>query len=240
MTLFCDGLSIVRLTVNSALRPGIAGLALLLRRSPGGRFLGLALLGFVLLTILPVRHTQYRYTIFPGYLLAIGAGVVLAALVSASSARARAMAVLLLLAAAGTRGFRALDLTWQMVRDARYPASAWLAEQSRPGDVLGYFGAAHQLPALPPGLRPVQLHGDSAESVFRAGRIRYVYVAPDYFADSLHLRSSFLPEELYHRLEDGTLGFRLVQRFETPPLRSGWLTHFPWVNPPVRVYEATP
>jgi hypothetical protein len=219
---------------------GIVGLVLLARKSAGGRFLGLALLGYVALTIIPVRHMQYRYTIFPAFALAVFAGTVGANLLTARAASIRVAGAALLALAVGTEGFRAFDLTYQMVRDARYPASAWLQAQARPGDRIGFFGAFHQLPALPPGLEPVQLRGDSGLRMLGEGKLRYVYVAPDYFSDSLHQRSTFLPEEIYARLQNGTLGFRLAERFETGPLRASWLRHFPYVNPPVQVFEAVP
>jgi len=219
---------------------GITGLVLLLRTSAAARFLGMALLGYVALTIIPVRHMQYRYTIFPAFVLAIFAGLLGAKLLAAGAASRRVAVTLLLAVAVGTQSYRALDLTYQMVQDARYPASAWLQAQARPGDQIGFFGSLHQLPALPPWLEPVQLKGDSVTRVLGEERPRYVYVAPDYFSDSLHQRSTFLPEDVYARLKNGTLGYRLAERFETRPLRGSWLRQFPYVNPPVQVFEALP
>jgi len=219
---------------------GVAGLIFLARSSAGARFLGLALLGYVALTIIPVRHIQYRYTIFPAFALAVFAGIVGARLLAARAVSGRVAGTVLLALAVGTQGYRALDLTYQMVKDARYSASAWLQAQARPGDRIGFFGSFHQLPALPPWLEPVQLKGDSVVRVLGEERPRYVYVAPDYFSDSLHQRSTFLPEEIYARLKDGTLGYRLAGRFETRPLRASWLRHFPYINPPVQVFEAIP
>jgi hypothetical protein len=219
---------------------GVVGLILLVRNLAGARFLGLALLGYVGLTIIPVRHMQYRYAIFPAFVLAVFAGLAAAKLLAAQATLRRAAGAVLLAVALGTEGYRALDLTYQMVEDARYPASTWLRAQARPGDRIGFFGAFHQLPALPPWLEPVQLSGDSSLRVLAAGKLRYVYVAPDYFSDSLHQRSTFLPEEIYRRLKNGTLGFRLAERFETRPLRATWLRYFPYLNPPVQVFEVVP
>ena len=219
---------------------GVAGLVLLVRNSAGARFLGMALLGYVALTIIPVRHMQYRYTIFPAFVLAVFAGLIGAQLLAAVAVSRRVMVTALLALAIGTESYRALDLTYQMVKDARYPASAWLQAQARPGDQIGFFGSFHQLPALPPWLEPVQLTGDSVARVLGEEKPRYVYVAPDYFSDSLHQRSTFLPEDIYARLKNGTLGYRLAGQFETRPLRGSWLRQFPYVNPPVQVFEAVP
>jgi len=232
-------------SVSEALGPvalalGLLGLVVLARHSAGARFLGLALIGYVLLTIFPVRHMQYRYASFPGFLLSVFAGVAAAQLLAAGALRSRVAGAILVTVAFGTEGFRALDLTYQMVRDARYPAGAWLEAQGRPGDRIGFFGAFHQLPPLPTWLEPVQLSTDSALRASGAGKLRYVYVAPDYFSDSLHQRSSFLPESTYGRLQSGTLGFRRAARFQTRPLRATWLRHFPYINPPVQVFEAVP
>lgn len=219
---------------------GAAGLVQLARHSPIARFLCMGLAGYVVLTVMPVRHMQYRYAIFPAFVLAIFAGVACAKLLAAPIPLRRWAGALLLATAVATEGFRALDLTWQMVNDARKGASAWLSAQARPGDRLGFYGALHQLPALPSWLTAVQLRDDSTGRLLREGEFRFVYVAPDYFSDPLHERSTFLPEETYAGLKDGTLGFRLAARFETPPLRTTWLRYFPYVNPPVQVFEAVP
>ena len=219
---------------------GVLGLASLVRGSAGARFLGLGLIGYVALTIMPVRHMQYRYAVFPSFVLAIFAGIVGARLLTARIPVRRVAGVLLLVVAAATESYRAFDLTWQMVRDARHPASTWLSARARPGDRIGFYGAQHQLPALPPWLEAVQLREDSSGRLLREGKLRYVYVAADYFSDPSHERSEFLPEQTYARLKDGTLGFRLAERFETPPLRGTWLRYFPYINPPVQVFEAVP
>jgi len=219
---------------------GVLGLALACRRSPGARFLCMGILGYIVLTIFPVRHMQYRYAIFPAFVLAIFAGVLGSHMLATRVTTRRLAGALLLAIAFGTESYRALDLTWQMVKDARYRASGWLATHSRPGDRIGFFGALHQLPALPSSLEPVQLREDPSERAIREGKLRFIYVAPDYFSDALHERSTFLPEEIYRRLKNGTLGFRLVERFETAPLRGSWLRYFPYVNPPVQVFEAVP
>jgi hypothetical protein len=137
-------------------------------------------------------------------------------------------------------GARAADLTWQMLTDARNGAGDWLAPRVQQGDHMGYFGAAHQLPRVPGDLVPVRLgDGDDAEGALGLAAPRWVYVAPDYFADPAGVRSTFLPEAVYDGLQDGSLGYARVAYF---PRRSLWgrrIRDLPYLNPQVQIFVRT-
>ena len=193
------------------------------------------LLGFVVLVIFPVRHMQYRYALLPALIAALFAGQAWAVAYRGSPAWRRAavasFAIALLWCSA-----RALDLTWQMLKDARLAGGEWLAANSKPGDQVGYFGAAHQLPKIPPGVTPVRLPGgDSAAVALDTSSVTYVFVIPEYFADSARERSTFLPAATYRGLQDSSLGWRRVARFTTKPLL-GPVDYLPYVNPMMQVF----
>jgi hypothetical protein len=131
-----------------------------------------------------------------------------------------------------------VDLTYQMLADARNEAGQWLAAEARPGDRMGYFGAAHQLPRMPAGVAPVRLgDGDDAARALAEQAPPLVYVAPDYFADADRQRSSFLPDSLYRRLLDGSLGYARVAFFPSRSLLGRRIHDLPYINPQVQLFR---
>lgn len=217
---------------------GLIGLAAWWRGAPAARILTWSLLGFVVLTLFPVRHMQYRYILPVAYPLALFAG---AALAWATRRGPVVAATAWLTAAAGLAVplARSTDLTHQMMFDARYAAGEWIAASLSPGDSIGFFGIRHKLPALPEGVGAVQLREDDAVTTARlaAGRPGYLLVAPDYFSTEDRERSTMFPDDLYRQLLDGTLGYRRVATFKTEPLLGYPLPYLPYVNPQVRIFR---
>ena len=150
------------------------------------------------------------------------------------------MAGLVIAVGMGWQVLTVIDLTYQMLFDARYRAGDWLARAAEPGDQLGYFGAPHQLPTIPEGVVPIEMFGESSEvERLASGGMRFVVVAPDYFSDPSRERSLFLPETTYRQLKDGTLGYQRVAVFDTPSLLRRPLPYLPFVNPTVQLFEWT-
>jgi hypothetical protein len=231
----------VLLACDAALGPvlvlaGAAGLGVAWRRTPESRVLAWLALGFVLLTILPIHHMQYRYALMPASVLACFAAYLVSE--GLRHPRLRLGALLVLVAGLGWQLLGAVDLTYQMLFDARYAAGTWLGGHVVPGDRIGYFGAAHQLPPIPRGVLPVTLDRLPApEQALRRGLVEWVVVAPDYFSDTAREHSLFLPDSTYRRLRDGSLGYRRVASFATPPLSGRALPYLPYVNPRVQLFQ---
>lgn len=220
---------------------GLVGISLAWRRRPASRLLVWMGVGFVVLSLFPIRHMQYRYALFPGFVLALFAGYAISWAWGRGGPRRVAAGVVIAIGM-GWQVLTASDLTYQMLFDARYRAGDWLATTAEPGDRFGYFGARHQLPSIPEGVVPIELMGDSSavERLARgAGGMRFLVVAPDYFSDPSRERSLFLPETMYRRLKDGTLGYQRVAVFETPSLLRRPLPYLPYVNPTVQFFEWT-
>ncbi len=211
---------------------GLAGFVALWRSVPSIRWMVAALAGYFLLVLVPIQHMQYRYALAPAVLLALSAAALTVRLTSRPVALAAMTIVLLAPAIAG-----AAEITHAMLTDARGPASEWLSRHAMPGDTLGYFGRPHQLPYIPAGVRVEQLQLGGAETRLGDVRPRWVVVAPDYFADPQRERSVFLPLAAYEGLRDGSLGWKLVARFESPGLLGRPLPYLPYVNPVVQLYE---
>jgi 4-amino-4-deoxy-L-arabinose transferase-like glycosyltransferase len=233
---------VLRAVIAAVGLPAVAAgtIGLSLRGAGQGRaVLVAALAGFLLLAIAPIHHMQYRYALLPSLVLAVGAGLLMARLRRlASASRFGALAplafafIVLAAPALGT-----IDLTWQMLADARYDAGNWLAREAKPGDALTFFGRPHQLPAIPDGVRVEPLSADpAAEARLRAGEFAWVIVAADYFADSSRTRSQMLPDSTWRRLLDGSLGLRLVHTSSRASLLGRPLAYLPYVNPVVRIF----
>jgi hypothetical protein len=211
---------------------GLAGLVALGRSVPATRWILAAIGGFFLLVIVPIQHMQYRYALAPAVLLSLSAAALTVRLTSRPVLLGALAIVLLAPALAG-----GAEVTHAMMTDARWPASEWVNQHVAAGDTLGFFGRPHQLPYMPLGVRVEQLQLGEVETRLGVVRPRWLVVAPDYFADPLRERSTFLPLAVYEGLRDGSLGYKLVARFESPGLLGRPLPYLPYVNPVVQLYE---
>ena len=212
---------------------GVAGFALFWRSMTTVRWMFAAVVGLYLLVLVPIEHVQYRYALAPAILLAILASGAVARLEHRPLAFG-ALAVLLI----GPALAGGAEVTHAMLTDARRPASEWLGARAAAGDTLGFFGRRHQLPYVPAGVHAEALdEGGEARPRLIEVNPRWVIVAPDYFADPSRERSIFLPPDVYDGLRDGSLGWKLVARFESRGLLGRPLPYLPYVNPVVQVYE---
>lgn len=217
----------------------LLGVVLLWRKTPFARILLVASLGHLLLFIAPIAHMQYRYTLPVVYALAFFAARVLTIQLDSGSMR-KASAVAVLIAGLGWMTFRGVDLSYQMIFDARYEASRWIEGQFQPGDRGVYFGDASQLPLLPYGLTPRHAPEDGDLEFIEQERARFAFVIQDWSTKEGSDHSRYLSPETYERLKDGSLGYRLAARFETRALwRRFFAGHHRYVvNPAVRIFEA--
>ena len=214
---------------------GLAGFVLF-RKSALVQLIAVAVVGFVVFVLVPVQHVQYRYVMFPVYALAFPAARALVwCLEQPRLARTLAAGVCLL---AGLHlGARGLDLTYQMIFDARRDAGAWLAVHAVPGSRLAYFGLVDQLPRLPAGTAVHLTSPDaSVETQWSPDPPHFVLVIPDFSSEPGMPRSRFLTQGVYERLQDGSLGYRPAARFATRPLFGQSLKYLPYVNSPVEIY----
>lgn len=220
---------------------GVAGIFATWRKDRFVWFLTAMLLGYLLLVIAPIRHMHYRWAMMPALFLVFPAARVLALGLEAGGAR-RMTAMAFTVVGIGWLGAWALDMRYQVWKDARNPASEWLAERARPGDKVGFFGSVGQLPRIPRDVMPVSIESDSASRRLVDSGVRLVLVIPDYSSqggDGIE-RSRYLPESTYHELLNGSLGFERVAHFRTRPLPflgRNLLGEIPWVNPPVQIFE---
>ena len=221
----------------------VAGIFAAWRRHRFVWFVVVMLLGYLILVIAPIRHMHYRWAMMPMLFLVFPAARLLAAGFEAAGAR-RVLAILATVIGLGWLSAWAIDIRYQVWKDARNPASDWLAEHAKPGDKVGFFGSVGQLPRIPRDVLPVSIESDSASRQLKEGGVRLVLVIPDYSSQGQPglERSLYLPESTYHELQDGSLGFTRVAQFKTRPLPflGRNLDNLPWVNPPVQIFERTP
>jgi dolichyl-phosphate-mannose-protein mannosyltransferase len=224
------------------------GIILAIRRDRIALILALSSLGCFLL-LLPVRYSRLHYLLPVALPLNLFAAYALARGLEAG----REIKIVALAAAIGVTGYLLLvtvDLTHDMQFDSRYAASGWLKEHTRPGNLLLYFGMGMGVPPLPADLETVKsVHRHEALPTIEQRHPDFILVMPQDINEerkrvewrhgphSIH--SDFLPESVYLRLVDGSLGYQLVAQFQTPRLFP-WLDRpflsYPTVNPPIHIF----
>lgn len=214
----------------------LVGIILAWKVTPFAKILIAMGLGHIFLVIVIVSHMQYRYAIFPAFVLALFAGRALA-VGWQNAPNLKLFAALIGIVGLGWLSLKGVDLTYQMLFDARIPAAKCLATQLKPGDKVGYWGDVNQLPYLPVGVTPVSLpSNDSSINYLEQKSVKYVLVSPDAWSDPGMDRSWFLPIDIYNDLKNGTLGYQRLAVFPAPTLLGHAIKYLPIINPKVQVY----
>jgi len=232
----------------------LGGLIWAVRRDPPSRVVACLVLGFLGFIFVVLRSGQLRYVLPAGFLLALFGGYATSLIWQSQQVAVRASLSILAVAALGLNLLRGIDLTYAMLRDSRWEAAAWLAERTKPGDHIDYFGASQKLPPLEAGVvtdRATEYFG-----LFYAHRIdpakveeilerwhdrnpKFVIVMPDHTSRPGAPFDVSLPPSLYDDLVAGRRGWKLEATFETPPLLP-WVKRppldYPMVNPPIRIF----
>lgn len=219
---------------------GAIGVVLAARRRGAGLAVGLAALGHFLAVIAPVRMSLVRYVIPIAYVACLFAGYAVArGLESGKVAQRAAVTGAGLAVLWGV--VLATDLTYQMWFDSRYAAARWLAPRVSADTTVGGVISASSLPPLGGGWHYIHLSGFGAatDSVIQATRPDLIIVMPDWTRPAgVHPRD--FPAPTYQALASGTAGYRLAERFRTPPLVHAPLLDYPTVNPPIDVFVRAP
>jgi hypothetical protein len=212
---------------------GVAGLVAVGHRSPRTLLFALPLLAILVGVIVPVRFIRIRFVLPAAYVLALfaAAGVALVAAHLTRSRSGRIPAIGLVVAIAVWSLVRSIDLTYQMQNDARYTMELWLRENVRPGDRIGYYGAALKLPALPVGVStepgPYEVNRPDG-----SGRPEFIVVIPQQVFETDHEWS--LPDERWAELRSGVWEYEPWLALQGPALLEPRPIN--WVNPPVRLF----
>lgn len=237
--------------------PGIAlflagAVAFLRARSRSGWML-VPLLTYLLVLFVATRNGLLRYMMPAAFVMALFAArgtVVLFRSGRLPGLLAGAAAAWVVVAGA----LRGADLTYQMIRDSRWAATAWLEARLEAGDRVDFFGPDAKLPWLPFGVR-FEGANEYRGAVYppdrgpaAAARIRarweelepeVILVMPDVSSREGEPHNFTLPPEVFSELLDGSLGYELARTFETPRLFP-WLPipelDYPSVNPPIRLF----
>lgn len=216
--------------------------------------LPLVYVGYLFLTY---RLVQIRY-LMPAMLLLLGfTAHALVTLARTSAGRWRVVAFLLGAVVIGQKSLVATEVTYEMLRDSRYAAGAWLSQHTGPGSTLAYFGPSSTLPPLEPSVNAVRATEERGlywtppvdDQTIAAILARweqhpptFIITMPDYTSHGLeHARS--LPPRLFARLLDGSAGADVVAEFHTPALIP-WLPmpalDYAVVNPHIRIFRPKP
>ena len=250
---------ILRLLADIMTWPGLlfslAGLAGICWRDRRGALIPLMGVGSALFLFVVLRAAQLRYLLPAAFALYFAAAWLHRQLQARPQRWLGAASWVVISAVLALSATRGLTLTHEMVRDSRYGAGAWLAERTRPGDRIDFFGPASKLPPLIPELRaenPVPYEGflrpladpeAAAASVLErwsSDPPRFIVLVPDLTSAPGKEYNFTCPERVCDALIAGDLGFRQVERFRTEPVFD-WLPRpaldYPTVNPPIRIFE---
>jgi hypothetical protein len=233
---------------------GAAGLVFALTAERPRAWLAWAALGYLGFMFLALRSAQLRYVLPFAFFLAFFGGRLVARALAARAWPLRVAAASVFAVAIGLGMLRGAALTYEMQRDSRYAAGAWLADRTVPGDRIEFFGASQTLPPIEAGVvtapattfggmyvRPRVDDGKVEEILqgLRERRPRFLLVIPDHTSTGGLEHSFVLPPQLFSALMAGELEWKLVADFRTPPLFP-WLPRpmldYPTVNPPIRIF----
>lgn len=242
---------------NAVTYPGLVlagiGMVTALRTRAAAAWFIVPLVTYMLVLFLVTRNGQLRYVMPASLVLGLFAarGIVIGLGTQSTLRSATAVAAGWIVFAGA---LRATDLTYQMVRDSRYDATAWLEERLEPGDRLDFFGPDAKLPWMPEGVE-LERANEYRGAVFApkrdaeaARRIRtrwalqrpdVILIMPDVSSRDGEPHNFTLPPEIYSELMAGSLGYELAEMFHTEPLFP-WLPtpelDYPSMNPPIRVF----
>ena len=241
------------MTLPGLLLSGL-GLVWVLRREPRASTFALPAVTYLIVLFWFGRVAQLRYVMPVAFTLTFFAAW---AVVHAWKSRWVALRIgftLVAFAIIGISFLRGVDLTHAMIKDSRYAAATWLGVHAEPGDLVEYFGPADRLPSLKPGVksalattffgvfrraRPDKEVVQDIEERWKERKPKFVIIMPDYTSPAGVPHSVSCPPAIYENLVDGTLGYRQVAYFETPPLLP-WVRRpaldYPSVNPPIRIF----
>jgi hypothetical protein len=219
----------------------VAGLILAGIRDPRHLWWALPVLGVLIGVIFPVRFARMRFMLTSAYVLTIYAAYAAAVIVRPREARAPAAAGMsfrtiagraLVTASVAWALLRAGDLTYQMLRDGRYDAGAWLAAHTREGDALGFYDSPAKLPRVPAFVRLVPAPYNVALPSAPTEPPEYIVLVPQQPFEIDHEWN--LPAERYRELVSGDAGYELVLEAQTPSLFGERVISF--VNPRTQIF----
>jgi hypothetical protein len=192
---------------------------------------------YLLTMILPMHYMYLRYVMPVTFILAVfsGRGMVLGLELAGRSRLAMSLGVMVALA--WPLGL-SLDLALQMHNDSRYEAERWLSANMVENRSIGYFGSVKALPRLRADARPISLPegASSAFDYLQENGPDFVIILPDWTSAPGMQHSSHCPDDIYEKLNDGSLGYTLDAMFETNYFIKQRLLDYPSVNPPVRIF----
>ena len=234
---------------------GIGGAVAASLRDRRAALFALAIPSYVLLEFFAMRSAQLRYVLPAAWGLAVFAGWAVFAAWRSSRPVLRWGAAALGGLALALQVVYGASLTWEMLRDSRHAAAAWMAARLQPGDRVEFFGAPNKVPPLPAGVtsdfatlflgmwsvhRTDSAMADSIEQRWAARPPALVIVMPDHstLVPGTPYDAS-MPPALYQAMTSGRSVMRPAAEFQTAPLVP-WLQRptldYPSVNPPIRIF----
>ncbi len=238
--------------------PGIVlaavGIGLVWRHRSQARALSVLPVVYVLYLYFSYRLVQIRYLMPAMLLLLAFAAHAVVMMARAPNLRWRVVAILLGGAVILQEAVVATNITYEMVRDSRYAAGAWLAEHTDQQSTVAYFGPSSTLPPLEASVEAVRATEDGGLywtppvddrtiaailARWESRRPTFIITMPDYTSHSGLAHARSLPPPLYEALLNGSAGVEMVAEFHTAPLIP-WVPmpslDYPVVNPHIRIF----
>lgn len=225
------------------------GIGLALYKDRASTVIALASVSFFLMLIM-VRFSRIHYLLPVALPLTLFAGYAFWWLIDRSHKRIKMISVFIVVGIIGYSLLQTLDLTYAMIHDSRYAAGNWLNDNSQPGDTILYFGPNLRNPHFNRDINTVQVEekGEAMSAIVNKSP-HFILITPDdtnenrlrvewrYGPHSIY--NDYIPEEVYKKLVNQELGYRLVAKFQSKRLFP-WIDRpflsYPTVNPPVHIF----
>ncbi len=251
--------AIVGYIIDAMTLPGfllsIVGIVWVLRRDPRIALFALPILTYLLVLFWSARLAQLRYVMPAVFSLSFFAARAVTYCAEANKSFIRVPFIILAFSIIGIGLLRGGILTQAMINDSRYDAGEWLNERTQPGDSIEYFGPNQKLPPLKKGVittRAIEYFGaneqpqinDSIvheiEMGWKQRKPKFIIIMPDHSSPEGVLHSHTCPPQIFDKLMEGRLGYRMAALFQSPPQLS-WIGYpeldYPTVNPPIHIFE---
>ncbi len=184
-----------------------------------------------------IRATRFRYTMPLSFIACIFAAYPIALAMRSKTGWHRGLAWAAVVVIGTWQLTLAGDLTYQMLNDSRYEATAWLEKHTQPGDVIAAATVIDFLPQTKPGVELISfLHSESPIDDIANYKPDVIIITPNGTTIPGGFYPASFPSDVFDSLLDGSIGYQKIAFFKTESLIKKQRLDYPTVNPPIHIF----